>query len=100
MSYKIWVVPEAWKEMKKLPGNMRHRVRHSVNELEKNPYLSGSKELRIADIEDVDLWRLRIENIRVIYAVSETEKTIDVLAVRKRPPYDYEDLEKLLEDIL
>jgi mRNA interferase RelE/StbE len=31
-----------------------------------------------------------------VYAVTETGKTIDVLAVRKRPPYDYGDLDQLL----
>jgi len=31
-----------------------------------------------------------------VYAVTEADKTIDVLAVRKRPPYDYGDLDQLL----
>lgn len=36
---------------------------------------------------------------RIVYAVSEAEKAVDVLAVRKRPPYDYGDLEELLQKI-
>jgi hypothetical protein len=32
--------------------------------------------------------------------ILESEKTIDVLAVRKRPPYDYKDLEELIEEVL
>ena len=32
------------------------------------------------------------------YAITETEAVVDVLAVRKRPPYDYGDLESLLAD--
>jgi hypothetical protein len=31
--------------------------------------------------------------------VTEAEKIIDVLAIRKRPPYDYGDLEKLLTQV-
>jgi len=30
-----------------------------------------------------------------VYAISEEERTVDVLAVRKRPPYDYGDLADL-----
>jgi len=40
----------------------------------------------------LDQWRL-------LYAVSHEEEIIDILAVRKRPPYDYGDLNKMLEDI-
>ncbi|GAB4421282.1 MAG: hypothetical protein Fur0044_18660 [Anaerolineae bacterium] len=35
----------------------------------------------------------------IIYAVTETNKIVDVLTVRKRPPYDYGDLEELLREI-
>jgi len=37
---------------------------------------------------------------RVVYAITESDKTIDILAVRKRPPYDYGDLEELLEALI
>lgn len=36
--------------------------------------------------------------MEIVYAIPEEEKLIDVLAVRKRPPYDYGDLEALLKD--
>jgi len=32
-------------------------------------------------------------------AIHEDDKIVDVLAVRKRPPYDYGDLESLLTEI-
>jgi mRNA interferase RelE/StbE len=31
-----------------------------------------------------------------VYTVTEKDRAIDVLAVRKRPPYDYGDLAALL----
>jgi hypothetical protein len=40
--------------------------------------------------------RLRIERWRVVYLVSDAEKSIDVLTVQKRPPYDYGDLSELI----
>ena len=44
---------------------------------------------------DVEVLRLRIERWRVVYAVNEKEGWVWVLALRRRPPYDYGDLEKL-----
>jgi mRNA interferase RelE/StbE len=45
------------------------------------------------------LRRLRLNKWRVLYAGTEADKTIDVFAVHKRPPYDYGDLEELVEEI-
>jgi mRNA interferase RelE/StbE len=42
------------------------------------------------------VWRLRIDNWRIIYAIRESGDTIGVIAVRKRPPYEYEDLQEFL----
>jgi mRNA interferase RelE/StbE len=35
-----------------------------------------------------------------VYGITEKDKVVDVLAVRKRPPYDYGDLEELLAEAL
>jgi len=44
--------------------------------------------------------RLRIENWRVVYAVIETDvRLVAIVAVRRRPPYDYKDLPELFEDV-
>ena len=43
-----------------------------------------------------ELRRLRLDRLRIVYAISDKERIVDVLAVRKRPPYDYSDLERLL----
>jgi len=97
--YTVYIVPDAWREIKKLPGNMRQRVKRAIKKMADNPRLPKSKELDVPDFEH-ELRRLRLDRWRVIYSVSETDRAVDVLAVRKRPPYDYEDLEELLEDAL
>jgi hypothetical protein len=43
--------------------------------------------------------RLRLERWRVVYVVDEEWSEIGVLAVRKRPPYDYRDLPELLSEL-
>ena len=101
-NYSVYVTPQAWKEIKQLPGTMRQRVKHAIDGFVSNPYPAKSKVLDVSELPEFEgtLVRLRIERWRLVYMVSESEKTIDVLAVRKRPPYDYQDLEELIEHVL
>ncbi len=43
--------------------------------------------------------RLRLDRWRVIYVVDDNWEEVGVLAIRKRPPYDYSDLDELLSDL-
>ena len=60
-----------------------------------DPRPAACKLLNTPEIEH-DLRRLRLDKWRIVYAISEGDKIVDVLAVRKRPPYDYGDLGRLL----
>ncbi|MBE7530612.1 MAG: type II toxin-antitoxin system RelE/ParE family toxin [Chloroflexi bacterium] len=77
---------------------MCQRLKRAIDDLAENPRPSQSKRLETPAIEP-ELRRLRLDRWRVVYAISEEESTIDVLAVRKRPPYDYGDLTTLIETI-
>jgi mRNA interferase RelE/StbE len=96
--YTVYVIPRAWKEMKDLPGSMRQRVRRAVDALADNPHPPKSKRLKVPDLEP-ELYRLRLGRWRIVYAITEKDRAVDVLAVRKRPPYDYGDLGELLGEI-
>ena len=96
--YTVYIIPQAWKEIKNLPGNMRQRVKRTVDALADNPRPPKSKALDVPDFEH-ELRRLRLDRWRIVYAITETDNVIDILTVRKRPPYDYGDLEKLLEEV-
>ena len=97
--YKVHVTPRALREIKNLPGNMRQRVKRAVGKLADHPHPANSKVLNVTNLE-MELCRLRLDNWRVVYMRAEVEKTVDVLAVRKRPPYDYGDLTNLLDEII
>ncbi|MBX2999984.1 MAG: type II toxin-antitoxin system RelE/ParE family toxin [Caldilineaceae bacterium] len=97
-TYTTYVHPQAWQEIKELPGNMRQRVRQTINDLQIEPRPSQSKRLDTPN-PVLDLRRIRLERWRIVYAIGEDEELIDILAVRKRPPYDYGDLEQLLQGI-
>ncbi len=97
--YQVYVTPHALSEAKDLPGHGRQRVKRAVRALADNPRPAGSKELDLPDLEH-EVRRLKLDTWRVIYAIAEAENAVDVLAVRKRPPYDYGDLGVLLRELV
>lgn len=62
--YTVYVIPTAWKEIQRLPGNVRQRVKRAIDILSRNPRPSKSKSLNTASISTVEneLRRLRIDN--------------------------------------
>jgi mRNA interferase RelE/StbE len=93
--YTVYVTPAAWKEIKQIPGHVRQRVRRAIGALADNPRPAKSKMLDVQGLP-CEVRRLRIDRWRIVYAVTEAEQLVDILAVRKRPPYDYGDLDALL----
>jgi mRNA interferase RelE/StbE len=96
--YEVYTLPEAWDEIKNLPGHMRQRVRHAVKALADDPRPASSKQLDVPGFER-ELRRLQLDKWRIVYVITENENIIDVLAVCKRPPYDYGDLTILLDNL-
>jgi mRNA-degrading endonuclease RelE of RelBE toxin-antitoxin system len=111
----VYVTPTAWDEVQDLPGHMRQRIRRAIAGLADEPRPAESKALvrpspaERSDVQSIpasteeqpltsthELRRIRLDRWRIVYAITETDQAIDVLAVRQRPPYDYGDLEHLL----
>jgi mRNA interferase RelE/StbE len=99
--YTVYITPQALREIKDLPGHMRQRVKRAIDELADDPHPADSRALELPeDIQtEARLCRLRLDKWQVVYAISEADHAIDVLAVRKRPPYDYGDLGALLAEV-
>jgi mRNA interferase RelE/StbE len=74
---------------------MRQRVRREIAALADNPQPANSRQLQSSESEHT-LWRLRLDRWRIVYLVTEEDAIVDVLSVRRRPPYDYGDLSDLL----
>lgn len=98
MSYRIEVAPAVQKTIPALPGNFRQRIRRAISDLAQNPRPPQSKELDFP-LNFAEPRRLRLEEWRIVYAIIEDIKLIAVVAVRKRPPYNYTDLAELFTDI-
>jgi mRNA-degrading endonuclease RelE of RelBE toxin-antitoxin system len=99
MSYQVWIADDAKGEIKRLPGNMRQRIPQAIRDLSLDPRPHDSRPMKSPLITELELRRLRLERWRVIYIVDEQAAEVGVLAVRKRPPYDYSDLPDLLAEI-
>jgi mRNA interferase RelE/StbE len=96
--YTVYIIPDAWPKIKELPGNIRQRVKRAIDSLADNPRPARSKTLDVADVTP-EVRRLRLDQWRIVYAITEAEKIVDVLTIGKRPPYDYGDLEELLREV-
>ena len=103
-SYTVYVTPAALVAAKNLPGHVRQRVKRAIDDLQTEPRPAESKELDFPEAKQpsgnkVEVRRLRLDKWRVLYTIHEAHKVVDVLAIRKRPPYDYGDLGNLLRDV-
>ena len=96
--YELLVEPEVHQARKHLPGRVRQRFRRMFDGLADEPRPPKSQSLDVSGLDvppGVELRRLRIDPWRVIYGVNDIERWVWVLAIRHRPPYDYEDLDEL-----
>lgn len=100
-SYQVEIDHRAKSEIRVLPGHMRQRVIRLIRGLETQPRPPASMQLDVSKARLVlehgmTLHRITIESWRVIYLIEEEWQIVTVLAVRKRPPYQYSDLSELL----
>ncbi len=96
---RLWIDRAVVDEIADLPGNMRQRIRRAIRELATNPHPEQSRILEFAeDLREpgIEACRLRIDQWRVIYVIDQDADQINILAVRRRPPYNYDDLQDLL----
>ena len=99
VSYKVYILPRAGKEIDRLPGHMRQRIRRAVIGLRDDPRPVYGMQLDCDLAPGREVWRLRLDAWRVVYLIDRKWGGVYVLAVRKRPPYKYEDLTSLLVDV-
>ena len=99
MKYDVFLEPEVHRSRTRLPGSFRQRVRRVIGAFANDPRPAKSSALDVAGLDlpaGVEVRRYRLDPWRVVYAINEEAKWVWVLAVRRRPPYDYADLTDLL----
>jgi mRNA-degrading endonuclease RelE of RelBE toxin-antitoxin system len=99
VTYNVFLEPEVHRSRTRLPDDFRQRLRRVIGAFANDPRPAQSVPLDVAGLElgpGVDVRRYRLDPWRLVYAVNDEEKWVWVLALRRRPPYDYVDLIDLL----
>ena len=78
--YSITFARSARKELEYLNATLVQRIFPKIEALEKQPRPRGCRKLR----GEKDLWRIRVGEYRVIYAINDDKKAIDIITVRHR----------------
>ena len=97
-SYTLLIQARAYPEIRRLPGHIRRQAQQAIEHLKTDPRPSNSRDLK-QDITSYEARRLRLGQWRILYVIDEIWKEIAVVAIRQRPPYQYEDLEQLLSEL-
>jgi len=100
MNLEVFLDAEVHEARKNLPAFWRQGVRDAIDGLTSDPRPPRSSALDITGINvppGIEVRRIRIDPWRIVYAVNEGSGWIWVLALRRRPPYGYEDLQALID---
>ena len=78
--YTIVFTRSARKELESLLSSVAEKITSEIEQLRREARPSGTRKLQGAD----DLWRLRVGDYRVVYAIDDKKQLIDVRVVRHR----------------
>lgn len=78
--YRITFARSARKELERLASREVQRIFPKIEELRKEARPRGCRKL----IGEENLWRIRIGDYRVIYAINDKDEVIDIVTVRHR----------------
>ena len=79
MSYAVFILRRAQRELRSLRTSAYERVREAVGDLSDDPRPSGCRRLT-----GREGWRIRVGDYRVIYEIDDAERTVTVLHVGHR----------------
>jgi mRNA interferase RelE/StbE len=79
-NYQVVVARSARKELEVLPEQIAERVLKRIESLTVTPRPDRCRKL----VGSENLWRIRISDYRVIYAIDDSKSLIDIIAVRHR----------------
>jgi mRNA interferase RelE/StbE len=78
--HEVRIGRSAAKEVEALPDQVLGRVAAKIDSLSSQPRPSGCKKLRGAD----DLWRVRVGDYRIIYAIDDSRSIVEIRVIRHR----------------
>ncbi len=79
MSYRIFILKKAQKELAKITGKDFDRIKEIILKLADNPRPQGCRKLI-----GREGWRIRSGNYRIIYEIDDKEKAVVILHIGHR----------------
>jgi mRNA interferase RelE/StbE len=89
MNYRVRIEHEAERQIERLAGNIRQRIKRTIAELAVDPRPAHAKQM---ESPYDDKWRLRLEHYRIIYTIEDEIVLVTVIRVAKRTSSTYDDL--------
>ena len=78
--YTITFARSARKELETLNFSVVNRILPKIEALAKEPRPRGCRKLH----GEEDLWRIRVGDYRVIYAIYDEKRVVDIIVIRHR----------------
>lgn len=78
--YKIKIKRSAERDLKRFPNALFLRINQHILALRDNPRLPGVRKLQ----GDLEGWRVRVGDYRIVYQVDDDAKTVTIVRVRHR----------------
>jgi mRNA interferase RelE/StbE len=82
--WRVDLAPAAQRQLRKLPPDATARLRGPILALARDPRPAGSVALAGSPF-----WRLRVGDLRIVYAIDDAARTIVVLRVARRNESSY-----------
>jgi mRNA interferase RelE/StbE len=88
-SYQLEIPTRVRRQIDRLPGHYRQRVKAIIQQLPSNPRPSNAKLLR----EKGEIYRIALDQYRIVYSIENDVLVIEVVKVgRKYGPEFYADI--------
>ena len=78
--YQITFARSARRELEVVPQRVAARILTRIEALSENPRPRGCKKLQGSS----QLWRIRVGEYRVIYAIDDNQQVVDIIVIRHR----------------
>lgn len=79
MSYSLFILRRAQKELAEIPSEAFERIRDAIRGLAENPRPAGCLKLTAREG-----WRVRVGDYRVIYEIDDSQRTVTVFHIGHR----------------
>ena len=87
MGYEVWLRRSAQKELDALSEQDYEKVAKVIGILEENP-----RPPRVKKLADSVLWRIRVGQYRIVYAVDDEAQSVTIVRVARRKEDTYKGL--------